>query len=92
MNEEINFHLHSQDKTEVKTRESASEFTYSLDEGLVEFGTAVNDSDFGRAILFLETLGDKPAAKAMWHNLANVALSQQNLIVIMRMDAIEWKN
>lgn len=70
-----------QDKTEVKTRDGASEFTYSLDEGLVEFGTAVNDNDFGRAILFLETLGDVPAAKAMWHNLANVALNQQNILV-----------
>lgn len=75
----LNFHI--QDKTEVKTRDGASEFTYCLDEGLVEFGTAVNDNDFGRAILFLETLGDVPAAKAMWHNLANVALSQQNILV-----------
>lgn len=73
-----------QDKTEVKTRDGASEFRYSLDEGLVEFGTAVNDNDFGRAILFLETLGDVPAAKAMWHNLANVALSQQNISVAQR--------
>ncbi|XP_031636976.1 intraflagellar transport protein 172 homolog isoform X2 [Contarinia nasturtii] len=72
------------DKTEVKTRDGASEFTYCLDEGLVEFGTAVNDNDFGRAILFLETLGDVPAAKAMWHNLANVALSQQNILVAQR--------
>lgn len=70
-----------QDKTEVKTRDGASEFIYSLDEGLVEFGTAINDNDFGRAILFLETLGDVPAAKAMWHNLANVALNQQNILV-----------
>lgn len=73
-----------QDKTEVKTREGASEFTYCLDEGLVEFGTAVNDNDFGRAILFLETLGDVPAAKAMWHNLANVALKQQIILVKYR--------
>lgn len=70
-----------QDKTEVKTRDGASEFTYSLDEGLVEFGTAVNDNDFGRAILFLETLGEVPAAKAMWHNLANVALRQEIILV-----------
>lgn len=59
-----------------------SEHVYLLDEGLVEFGTAVNDNDYGRAVLYLETLGDKPAAKAMWHNLANVALSNQNLRVI----------
>lgn len=41
----------------------------------------MNDNDFGRAILFLETLGDVPAAKAMWHNLANVALKQQIILV-----------
>lgn len=70
-----------QGKTEVKSREGPTDYTYRLDEGLVEFGTAVNDSDFGRAILFLESLGDKPAAKAMWHNLANIALQQQNLRV-----------
>lgn len=49
--------------------------------GLVEFGTAVHDNDFGRAIFFLEELGDKPEAEAMWHNLANIALSINNLKV-----------
>lgn len=68
----------------MKTRDGTSEFNYRLDEGLVEFGTAVNDNDFGRAILFLETLGDVPAAKAMWHNLANVALNQKNILVAQR--------
>lgn len=71
-------------KTEVHTIEGASEHVYPLDEGLVEFGTAVNDCDFGRAVVYLESLGDKPAAKAMWHNLANIALIQQNLRVAQR--------
>lgn len=66
------------------TREGGTEHTYALDEGLVEFGTAVNDSDFGRAILFLESLGDKPAAKAMWHSLASISLMKQNLRVAQR--------
>ncbi|XP_070491879.1 intraflagellar transport protein 172 homolog [Chironomus tepperi] len=71
-------------KTEVHTKEGATEHVYPLDEGLVEFGTALNDGDFGRAVTYLETLGDKPAAKAMWHNLANIALIQQNLRVAHR--------
>lgn len=71
-------------RTEVHTREGPAEHIYQLDEGLVEFGTAVNDCDFGRAVLYLESLGDKPAAKAMWHNLANIALIQQNLRVAQR--------
>jgi intraflagellar transport protein 172 len=53
-------------KTEVHTKEGATEHVYPLDEGLVEFGTALNDGDFGRAVTYLESLGDKPAAKAMW--------------------------
>lgn len=32
----------------------------------------------------METLGDVPAAKAMWHNLADVALSQHNILVAQR--------
>lgn len=54
---------------------------YLIIKGLVEFGTAVHDNDFGRAIFFLEELGDKPEAEAMWHNLANIALSINNLKV-----------
>lgn len=68
----------------VRTQEGPAEHTYQLDEGLVEFGTAVNDSDFGRAIAFLESLGEKPAASAMWHNLAVIALEQSNLRVAQR--------
>lgn len=75
-------------KTEVHTREHV----YLLDEGLVEFGTAVNDCDFGRAVIYLESLGDVPAAKAMWHNLANIALIQQNLRVAQRCFAGEFNN
>jgi intraflagellar transport protein 172 len=71
-------------KTEVHTKEGATDHVYPLDEGLVEFGTALNDGDFGRAVTYLESLGDKPAAKAMWHNLANIALIQQNLRVAQR--------
>lgn len=71
-------------KTEVHTSDGPSNYVYALDEGLVEFGTAVNDRDFGRAILFLESLGDKPAATAMWHNLSNIAMQRENLIVAQR--------
>lgn len=69
----------------MKTREGAAEHRYALDEGLVEFGTAVNDSDFGRAVSYLESLDmDRPAAKAMWHNLASISLQQKNLWVPQR--------
>lgn len=71
-------------KTTVLSTEGALNFSYDLDEGLVEFGTAVNDYDFGRAITFLESLGQAPAATAMWHNLAGIALEKENLIVAQR--------
>lgn len=57
---------------------------YELDEGLVEFGTAVHDNDFGRAIMFLESLGDKPEAEAMWSNLASLAIDMNKLHVAER--------
>lgn len=71
-------------KTTVHSTDGPLNFTYDLDEGLVEFGTAVNDYDFGRAIAFLESLGQTPAATAMWHNLASIAMQRENLIVAQR--------
>lgn len=62
-------------------REGPTEHSYRLDQGLVEFGTAVNDNDFGKAIVFLESHDDKSATKAMWHNLARISLYQQNMRV-----------
>lgn len=71
-------------KTTVHSTDGPLTFTYALDEGLVEFGTAVNDYDFGRAVQFLESLGETAAATAMWHNLANISLQRQNLVVAQR--------
>ncbi|KAL1129294.1 hypothetical protein AAG570_013823, partial [Ranatra chinensis] len=73
-------------KTEILTQEGTHQLGYELDEGLVEFGTAVHDSDFGRAILFLESLsltGNKDT-EAMWQNLAEIALQLHNLRVALR--------
>lgn len=69
------------------TQEGTHQFAYELDEGLVEFGTAVHDSDFGRAILFLENLPKGPGcpdAEGMWQNLAEIALQLHNLRVAER--------
>lgn len=71
-------------RTTVHSTDGPLNFTYPLDEGLVEFGTALNDCDFGRAIAFLESLGETAAATAMWHNLATVSLQRENLIVAQR--------
>lgn len=71
-------------KTEVLVLEGHSQLSYELDEGLVEFGTAVHDNDFGRAVLYLEGLRDRAVAEGMWQNLGAIALSQNNLLVAER--------
>lgn len=50
-------------KTEVVVDEEAGQVSYMLDEGLIEFGTAVEDGDFQRAVAFLETLELTPESK-----------------------------
>lgn len=50
----------------------------------MEFGTAVHDNDFGRAVLYLESLQDRSVAEGMWQNLATIALAQNNLPVAER--------
>ncbi|XP_063226619.1 intraflagellar transport protein 172 homolog isoform X1 [Bacillus rossius redtenbacheri] len=71
-------------KTEVIVQEGQHQLGYELDESLLEFGTAVHDNDFGRAILFLENLGGKPEADGMWTNLANIAIMSNKLRVAER--------
>ncbi|XP_073968518.1 intraflagellar transport protein Oseg2 isoform X1 [Rhodnius prolixus] len=72
-------------KTEIISQEGTHQVGYELDEGLVEFGTAVHDSDFGRAILFLESLGsNNQDTEAMWHNLAEITLQLNNIRIALR--------
>uniref|UniRef100_A0A1B6D0F4 Intraflagellar transport protein 172 homolog n=1 Tax=Clastoptera arizonana TaxID=38151 RepID=A0A1B6D0F4_9HEMI len=74
-------------KSEILTQDGTHQLSYELDEGLVEFGTAIHDSDFGRAILFLENLPKGPGcpdADGMWQNLAEIALHLHNLRVAER--------
>ncbi|CAH1397619.1 unnamed protein product [Nezara viridula] len=72
-------------KTEIIAQEGTHQTGYELDEGLVEFGTAVHDCDFGRAILFLESFSkESPETEAMWLNLAEITLQMNNLRVALR--------
>lgn len=72
-------------RTSVLVDEAGTEVAYVLDEGLIEFGTALHDNDFGRVLLFLEELGDRPQTETMWENVANNAMSERypNLIISM---------
>jgi len=60
------------------------QLSYELDEGLVEFCTALHDNDFGRAVQYLERLSDPTLAEGMWQNLATLALTQNKLHVAER--------
>ncbi|XP_022904124.2 intraflagellar transport protein 172 homolog [Onthophagus taurus] len=71
-------------RTQVITIEGSNTIKFDLDEGLVEFGTAVNDNDYGRAVLFLEKMGNGSEADAMWHNLVNIGLKNQDLFLAKR--------
>ncbi|VEN45242.1 unnamed protein product, partial [Callosobruchus maculatus] len=47
-------------------------------------GTALNDNDFSRAILFLENMENSSEAEVMWHTLYVIAMKQQNLTLAER--------
>ncbi|XP_046396687.1 intraflagellar transport protein 172 homolog [Ischnura elegans] len=76
-------------KTEVIVQEGGRQLGYALDEGLVEFGTAVEDGDVNRALAYLEGLdgiggGTASEAEAMWRALATLALETKQLHVARR--------
>ena len=71
-------------KTEVIVQEGQHQFSYELDEGLIEFGTAIDDGDFNRAIAFLESLSLNAETEAMWRTLAKLSLEAKQLAIAER--------
>ncbi|XP_071451009.1 intraflagellar transport protein 172 homolog [Hetaerina americana] len=81
--------IRSNGKTEVIVQEGGRQLGYALDEGLVEFGTALEDGDLSRALAYLEGLdgiggGTASEAEAMWRALASLALESKRLHVARR--------
>ncbi|XP_075811585.1 intraflagellar transport protein 172 homolog isoform X1 [Microtus pennsylvanicus] len=66
-------------KTEVMVTEGVTTVAYTLDEGLIEFGTAIDDGNYTRATAFLETLEMTPETEAMWKTLSRLALEARQL-------------
>lgn len=58
--------------------------SYALDEGLIEFGTAIDDGDFLRALVFLETLESGQETEGMWRTLAELSLQARQLKIAER--------
>lgn len=69
---------------QVIVNEGVTSMSYTLDEGLIEFGTAMDDGDFGRAVVFLETLELSPETEAMWRTLAKQSLDAGQLHIAER--------
>ncbi|CAH1772611.1 unnamed protein product [Owenia fusiformis] len=71
-------------KTEVLVKEGVTTISYTLDEGLIEFGTAIDDGDFGRAVTFLETLEMSSETEAMWKTLSKLSLEAKQIHIAER--------
>ncbi|TFJ98085.1 POU domain, class 5, transcription factor 1 [Platysternon megacephalum] len=74
----------SNGKTEVIVAEGVNTVSYMLDEGLIEFGTAIDDGDYSRAAAFLETLEMSTETDAMWKTLSRLALEAKQLHIAER--------
>ncbi|KAF5402480.1 Intraflagellar transport protein [Paragonimus heterotremus] len=71
-------------KTEVLVSEGLTTVSYALDDGLIEFGTAMEDNDFERAVAFLESLEISPETKSMWMKLAKASMKAGKLLIAER--------
>ncbi|KAK4299690.1 hypothetical protein Pmani_028048 [Petrolisthes manimaculis] len=71
-------------RTEVIVQDGVQELSYALDEGLIEFGTAIDDGDFLRAMNYLETLPLTAEAETMWRTLARLTLEGRHLYIAER--------
>ena len=71
-------------KTEVVVDEGVNTVTYTLDEGLIEFGSALDERDYDRAISLLESLEMTPETEGMWKTLSNTALKDRKLVIAER--------
>ncbi|CAL1585627.1 unnamed protein product [Knipowitschia caucasica] len=71
-------------KTNVVISEGLNTVTFVLDEGLIEFGTAIDDGDYERATAFLESLEMCPETEAMWKTLSKLSLEERQLHITQR--------
>jgi intraflagellar transport protein 172 len=71
-------------KTDVVVDEGVNTVTYTLDEGLIEFGAALENHDYDRGIRLLENLDMSPETITMWKTLSDLALKDRKLIIAER--------
>lgn len=71
-------------QTEVLVDEGVNQASYTLDEGMITFGTAIDDGNHARACSFLETLEMSPESEAMWKSLGALALKTRDFHIAER--------
>eukprot|EP01038_Epipyxis_sp_PR26KG_P006699 gene6699-9188_t len=74
----------SEGKTEVIVDEGIQQAVYPLDESLIDFGTAIDDLDYIRAMDILENLTLTPDVEAMWKQLNDAARASGDLRISQR--------
>ncbi|KIZ07625.1 Intraflagellar transport protein [Monoraphidium neglectum] len=71
-------------RTEVLVDEGLTQAAYALDEGLIDFGAALEFLDFDRAVSTLEALPPSTEVEAQWRALGALALQHEVLWVAER--------
>lgn len=71
-------------KTQVIVDEGVNTVSYELDEGLIAFGTAMDDNDLDAAMDILDALPPSEEADAMWKQLSDLALMENKLSIAER--------
>lgn len=71
-------------RTEVIVDEGMAQAVYPLDESLIEFGTAIDDRDLGRAMDILDALEMSPEVEAMWSQLNVLSIQIGELKIAQR--------
>lgn len=78
--------VRSNDCTAVVVNEGpgAGAVNYALDEGLIQFGVAMEDHDYAGAADILDKLSLTPETEAMWRNLAQLVMADQKYHIAER--------
>eukprot|EP01138_Halocafeteria_seosinensis_P002138 gb/GECG01002188.1/.p1 GENE.gb/GECG01002188.1/~~gb/GECG01002188.1/.p1 ORF type:complete len:1780 (+),score=281.74 gb/GECG01002188.1/:1-5340(+) len=71
-------------RTEVVVDEGMNTASYVLDEGLISFGTAMEDNNLEGAMTILEGLEITPETEAMWRQLQTASMDAGELFIAQR--------
>lgn len=76
--------IRNEGKTQAISIDGNKTLTFELDNGLVEFGTAIHSHDYTGAVFFLEQCKSTTETEAMWQNLYTIALTENDSFLIER--------